>query len=153
MIRLLLPIFLLISLYGAQQIEIKAKRFEADEKKLVTKFFDHVKLTRGADVINADKAFVYFNKAKKPVKFDAIGNVTFKITHEGKRYDGRCQELIYMPMKKEYILIGDVYVHQMPDDRKIYGQKIVLDLISGNLLVEGEAKKPVKIIFKVEEKK
>ncbi len=151
--RIFLLYLFALSLFAAQEIEIKAKRFEADEKQLVTRFFGNVELTRGNDVINSDKAFVYFNKAKKPIKFDAVGNVTFKITHEGKKYEGRCGELIYMPLKKEYILIGDVYVHQMPDDRKIYGEKIVLDLIGGNLQVEGEEKKPVKIIFSIEEKK
>ena len=139
-------------LYGAQQVEVTAKRFEADQQKLVTKFFGNVVFKRGSDTIRSQKAYIHFNKDKKPIKFHAIGSVKFELSDEGKQYKGHCDELIYYPKKKEYILIGNVYVEQQPDNRRIFADRATIDLISGNVDMEAKGEKPVKLIFEVEEK-
>ncbi len=138
-------------LFGAEQVEVTAKRFEADQQKLVTRFFGNVLFKRGSDTINSQKAYIYFNKEKKPIKFQAIGSVKFELSDKGKHYKGHCEELIYYPTNKEYILTGNVYVEQQPDNRKIYADRATIDLKSGNVDVEAKGDRPVKLIFEVEE--
>ncbi|MRJ02859.1 MAG: lipopolysaccharide transport periplasmic protein LptA [Epsilonproteobacteria bacterium] len=137
------------TLWGGE-VQIKAKRLEADQKKLVTKFLGGVTFRQGDDTIRAEKAYIYFNKEKKPIKFVVVGNVRFKISHKGKRYEGSAQELVYYPFKKEYLLRKSVHITQYPDQRKISANKVVLDLRSGNLQVEGSEQRPVELIFKID---
>ncbi|MRI83259.1 MAG: lipopolysaccharide transport periplasmic protein LptA [Nitratiruptor sp.] len=149
--RWLLPLLLaLLPLVAAQEVQIKAKRLEADQKRMVTKFLGGVLFRQGRDVIRADTAYIYFNKAKKPVKFVVVGNVRFELFRKGKHYKGSAKELIYYPLKKEYLLRGNVHITQYPDERKIIAHKVILDLRSGNLRVEGSEEKPVELIFKIE---
>jgi len=138
-------------LFAAQEVEITAKRFEADRQKRVAKFFGNVIFKRGKDLIQAKKAFIYFDKNRKPVKFHAIGDVRFRVSDKEKIYKGRCQELIYYPKKKIYVFIKNVFIQQLPDGKKVYAERVVLDMVRGSLKVEGRDDRPVKLIFKVEE--
>ena len=138
-------------LYGAQEVEVSAKKLEADQNARVAKFFGEVFFKRGSDTIRAQKAYIFFDQNRKPVKFQAVGDVRFELHYLDKTYKGRCQELVYYPKKREYILTKEVYIEQLPDGKKIYAQKVILSLLDGTLEVEGEPKKPVKLIFEIEE--
>jgi len=138
-------------LFGAQEVEVVAKKFEADQEGHIAKFFDDVVFKRGDDVIKADEAYIFFDKNKKPIRFRALKNVRFELHHEGKTYKGRCEELIYFPKKREYILKKDVFVEQLPDGKKIYAEHVTLSLATGTIDVEGASKKPVKMVFEIEE--
>ncbi|WP_281951067.1 lipopolysaccharide transport periplasmic protein LptA [Nitrosophilus kaiyonis] len=149
-IALLMILFLMSAL--AEDIEITSKNFEADEKKLISIFTKDVHIKKGKDKIDAQKVIVYFDKKRKPVKYEAIKNVKFFIVLDNnKTYEGKAQKIIYLPNSKEYIFEKDVFIVQMPDQRKIYGEKIVVNKSSGKAKVEGSETKPVKFIFKVEE--
>ncbi len=150
--KVVLTILLFFATLQAAKVEIHSNRFEADQGEMVTKFFGNVEFRKGNDFIYADRAFIYFDKKKKPIKFDLIGSVRFDITKDAKRYKGHAQEILYYPRKKSYIFTGNVYIEQLPDHRKIYAQKVVLHLKGGELTVEGSEKKPVKMIFDIEEK-
>jgi len=139
------------ALYGAQEVEVVAKKFEADQDAHIAKFFEDVVFKRGEDVIESDEAYIFFDKNKKPIKFRAVKNVRFTLHHEGKTYKGRCEELIYFPKKREYILKKDVFVEQLPDGKKIYAEHVLLSLATGSIDVEGASKKPVKMVFEIEE--
>ncbi len=138
-------------LFGAREVEVSAKKLEADQNAQVAKFYGDVLFRSGDDTIRAQKAYIFFDKERKPVKFQAVGEVRFELSHGQKSYRGRCRELVYFPKKREYILIGDVYVEQLPDGKKIIAQKVLLSLSTGTLEVEGDPKKPVKLIFEIEE--
>ena len=143
-------LFSIVLAFGTQ-IEIHAKKFEANQKERIATFYGNVTLHKGSDFIYAQKAFIYFDKNKKPIKFHLLGSVKFDIKKESKRYKGKAQEIVYLPLQKRYIFIKDVYIEQLPEHRKIYAQKVVLSLADMKVKVEG-GKQPVKMIFNVEEK-
>ena len=141
----------IVWMYGGN-IEITSQKFEANQKELISKFFGKVVVKKGKDLIKADKVFIYFNKNKKPIKIIAQKNVYFTFINKAKTYRGRAQKVIYYPMKKEYFLSGNVQITELPDNKKIFAQSVVIDLASNNLSIEGNKKKPVKMIFSIEEK-
>jgi len=136
----------------AEEIEILSNTFEADEKRLVSIFKGDVKVKKGKDKIDAKKLIVYFDKNKKPIRYEALGDVIFRVVLDLNRsYEGKAQKIIYIPKKKEYIFEKDVFIVQKPQMRKIYGQKVIINKSTNQAFVEGKKDKPVKFIFKVEE--
>ncbi len=143
---------LMAMVLSAGEVQIQADRFEANQQRFFTQFIGHVILTKGKNVIKADRVYIYFNKAKKPIKIDAVGHVTFKIyDKKGKYYEGKAGKIVYFPKKKEYLLSKNVQVVQYPDQKKIYAQLVVIDLIASKIEVKGNENKPVKMILKIEE--
>ncbi len=141
----------IVWMYGSN-IEITSQKFEANQKELISKFFGKVVVKKGKDLIKADKVFIYFNKDKKPIKIIAQTDVSFTFINRAKTYKGKAQKVIYYPMKKEYFLSGNVQIVELPDNKKIFAQSVVIDLASNNLSIQGNKKKPVKMIFSIEEK-
>ena len=137
----------------AEEVQIKADRFEANQQELLSKFIGHVVFTKGKNVIKADRVYIYFNKAKKPIKVDAVGHVRFKLYDKnGKYYEGKAGKIVYFPLKKEFLLSKDVQIVQYPDQKRIYAQIVVLDLASSKIEVKGDENKPVRMILKIDEK-
>jgi len=144
--------FLFPILLYAENVEITSKNFEADEKKLISIFTGDVHIKKGKDKIRASKVIVYFDKDRKPIKYEALNNVKFKIVLDlNKTYEGRAQKIVYIPSRLEYIFEKDVYIIQKPDMRKVYGEKIILNRKTGQAVVRGTKDKPVKFIFNIEE--
>ncbi len=144
---LILPIFLF-----SENLEITSKNFEASEKKLISIFTGDVHVKKGKDRINSQKLIIYFSKDKKPIKYEALKDVTFKISLDNnKTYEGRAQKIIYIPKEMKYIFEKNVFILQKPDMRKIYGEKVILNRVTGKAIVKGNEKRPVKFIFKIEE--
>jgi len=141
------------TLLSSQQVEITADHFEASDVNKVTKFIGNVHMIKGVDELNASKVFVYFDEKKKPVRYEAIGSVKFIITmNDGKRYIGQSGRLIYIPKTEIYELYESVKLFDVKLDRKLIGEKVFVDKQSGKAKVEGNKEKPVKFIFKIEEK-
>jgi len=149
--KIFVAVFLMVISLFSQDIEITADRFEASEQQLVSKFLGNVVVKRGRDVLKAGEAYIYFNKDKKPVKIVVSKNVTFDISYKEKRYKGRASKIIYYPLKREYLFLGNVEIVELPKNQKIFAQKVYLDLKNNLLKVEGENSKPVKFILKVKE--
>jgi len=59
----------------------------------------------------------------------------------------------YYPAKSQYLLEGKAVIDDKINKRHVNGDTIVFDMITGNAKVKGSAKKPVKFIFDMEEKK
>ncbi|BCD67996.1 lipopolysaccharide transport periplasmic protein LptA [Nitratiruptor sp. YY09-18] len=150
--RIVVAILLLLSFIFAEQIEITSQKFEGDQKRLLSIFTGNVFMKKGKDIIKAQKVTIYFDKKRKPQKIIAIGKVNFTLYDKnGKYYKGNCDKAIYYPKKKEYHLFGNVAVMQLPDNKKLYSQKLVLNLLTSHVVVEGKGKKPVKMIFEIKE--
>lgn len=150
-ILIFLPLFALF----ASEVEITAKRFDGDDKSGVSKFSGAVKVLKGSDIILADTMFVYFDTARKPIRFEAIGSATFSMKEEsGKTYKGKAKTIIYYPNQKEYQLMGDAFVEYVEEKRKVYGEKIIVNDVTKKASVVGEESgKPAKFIFFLEDKK
>jgi len=143
-----------VALYAvSEQVEITADRFEASETERLTKFIGHVRMKKGLDELNASKVLVYFDKARKPLRYEAVGNASFLLHMENNRtYAGRADRLLYHPGKEIYELFGNVVLKEPRLDRTLMGEKVVVEKISGKAHVEGKEDRPVKFIFKVEDK-
>ncbi len=136
----------------AGKIEITAKKFEASQKKLISRFIGDVVIKRNQDIIKSDEVTIYFNKKRKPLKVVAKGHIEFSIVDQkGKRYKGTAKTITYFPKRKEYLLQGNVHIVQLPDNKRLIAQEIFLNLANSKLTVKGSEQKPVKMIIKIDE--
>ena len=110
-------------------------------------------ITKGKDKLVADKLVITFNKERQPLKYVASGNATIDMIMNESVYFGKAQTMIYDPIKDQYTLIKNAFLHEKVTNKKVYGEKIFVNQTTGRYEVESDGKKPVKFIFKVEEKK
>ncbi|NWF66249.1 MAG: lipopolysaccharide transport periplasmic protein LptA [Campylobacterales bacterium] len=151
--RLLLFFCLSFFMLYAQSVEITANNFEADDKKKESKFSGNVEINRTNSYIKTSTLKIFFNDKKKPIKYEAIGDCKFEIeTNDKKKYKGVSDKLIYLPFEKRYEFLGNSYLEEVQDGKKLFATEIILDEISGNAIVKGDDKKPLKFIFNLEEK-
>lgn len=152
-------IILLLSLSGlttmADQVKIVADSFDGNEKKGITVFKGNVKITKANDELNASKVSVYTDKNRTPYRYEAEGNVSFYIDLKENNaiYKGDAHKVIYHPKKQKYQFYGDVHLYQLKTDRKIFGEKVILNAKDGNAKAIGKDKAPVIMIFNIEDKK
>jgi len=142
----------LASFLFAAEVEITSNKFFADEKAQRAEFTGNVVIVKQKDILKADKVLVDFNNKNEPIKYTAIGNVNADLTINEKRYKAKGTNFIYDPNKSIYSLWGDAFIHELDSDKKIYGEKIDVDQLTGTYRVDGKGNTPVKVIFKVEEK-
>ncbi len=144
--------FVLISIGAAENVEITADHFEADQLKKITEFIGNVHMKKGNDELNASKVLVFFDKNRKPIRYEAVGKSSFIVyMQNGRYYVGRADRLVYLPKKEVYELYGNVVLKEPLLERTIFGEKVVVEKSTGRARVKGDEKRPVKFIFKVEE--
>lgn len=136
------------SLASAENLDIQAQKVFADEKKGITIATGKVKMIKGEDKLNADEVRIYVNKARKPLKFEAIGNVDFLLlTQDGRRLKGKSDTLIYLVQANEYQLIGKAQVQEIGKPNFLRGEKITLNNDNNFANVESSGKAPVRVII------
>ena len=143
-------------LFAQQKLIVDAQNFEANDKKGITSFWGNVKMKMGKDKLSGDKINIYFtskNGKKTPEKFIATGNVDFNIVTKIKHYIGKGNKIIYSPSKQEYTVIGNGYLAEKNSDRKIYGDKIYINQVSGEAKVSGKKDRPVRFIINLGDSK
>jgi len=152
--HILISLLLLIAtLHASDKVQVKAESFEADEKKNISIFKGNVHLEKSDDSLRADIVTIYFDKNKHPLRYEATGNVSFKVSVENKSlYSGKAGKLIYRPSSNTYQLFDDVVVEDIISERKLMGNEVTLNLDSGHAKVIGKKKKPVVMTFSVDEK-
>lgn len=136
----------------AAEVEITSNNFFADEKIRKAEFTGNVIIVKQKDKFKADKVLVDFNSKNEPVKYTAVGNVDVDIIINEKRYKAKGKNFTYEPDKSLYSLWGDAFIHELDSDKKIYGEKIDVDQLTGRYRVDGNSSTPVKFILKIEEK-
>ncbi|MBF7070109.1 lipopolysaccharide transport periplasmic protein LptA [Aliarcobacter butzleri] len=139
----------------SETLIIDAQDFQADDKKGISIFTGNVKIKMGEDKLNAQRVDVFFetdNKTnnKTPLRYEATGKADFEIVTKDKHYVGNGDKIIYSPQKEEYTIIGNGFIHEQNDDRKIYGDTIYVNQLSGEAKVKGSENKPVKFIINVD---
>ena len=138
-----------------EKLIIDALDFKMDDKKGISIFTGDVKMKMSQDKLNAQKVQVFFENTqngKTPTKYIATGKVDFEINTNEKHYIGNGEKLIYEPAKQKYLVSGNGYLEDINTQRKIYGEEIYVDQISGEASVKGTAKKPVRFIIDLENK-
>lgn len=139
----------------SQTLIVDAQNFEANDKKGISTFTGKVKIQMGKDKLNANKVEIYFaskkgSTGKIPSKYIATGNVDFVIVTPTMHYAGKGNKIIYSPLKEEYTVIGNGFLHEKKNNRKIYGEKIYVNQLTGEAKVSGSEDKPVRFIINVE---
>lgn len=138
----------------SETLVIDAQDFQADDKKGVSIFTGNVKIKMGQDKLNANRVDVFFttNKENKkvPLRYEAMGNADFEIVTEDKHYIGNGDKIIYSPQKEEYTIIGNGFLQEKNDDRKVYGDTIFVNQLTGEAKVKGNENKPVRFIINVD---
>ena len=139
----------------SETLIIDAQDFQADDKKGISIFTGNVKIKMGEDKLNAQRVDVFFETDKKtnnktPLRYEATGKADFEIVTKDKHYVGNGDKIIYSPQKEEYTIIGNGFIHEQNDDRKIYGDTIYVNQLSGEAKVKGSENKPVKFIINVD---
>jgi lipopolysaccharide export system protein LptA len=143
----------MVAVLNAETVEVVADKFYADEIKQVTEFSGHVVVTKGKDKLVANKVTINFNKKKQPLKYIATGAAKIDMVMKDKVYFGSAETMIYDPMKDQYTLVTNAFLHEKITNKKVYGDRIWVDQKTGRYEVDSDGKKPVKFIFKVDEKK
>jgi len=148
-------LFFFLSVLGvlqAQELQIKAATFNADQKTGISVFEGDVNIIKDSDELNASKVTVYLNQERKPTKFVAEKDVSFFIkTQDGALYSGKAQKVIYLPLAKEYRFYKQVNLKQLDENKEIIGEEVFLNSIEGKAYAKGGEKEPVIMIFDLNE--
>ena len=134
---------------------IDADNFQGDDKKGISTFTGNVKIKKGQDKLNANKVDVYFVLDKKtnkrtPIKYEATGKADFEIYSSNKHYVGNGDKVIYVPETEDYTIVGNGYLEEKVENRKVYGDEIYVNQLSGEAKVKGNENKPVRFIINVD---
>lgn len=151
MVRAVVFALALVAGVFASQIEISSNSFYANENERIGEFTGNVRVRRGSDELMADKAVVYFNASRQPLKYIASGNASFRANIKGKRYSGSGNELIYDAKAGTYTIVGKAHIREIDSDKNVYGERIVIDQKSGTYSVGSGENKPVRFIFNVKD--
>ncbi|AXX84469.1 organic solvent tolerance protein OstA [Aliarcobacter skirrowii] len=157
--RIFLILILAISTLIAknEKLTIDAVYFQAEDSRNVATFEINVKIQMGEDRLNAQKLELFFeidkDTNKKVVsKYEATKKADFEIYSNGKLYKGSGDKIIYEPKKDEYNIIGNAFLHEVNEDRKVYGDHIYINQLNGEARVKGNEKKPVRFILNIDNK-
>ena len=146
---ILLTLFL-TSLLLSEELKIKAISFNADENTGISVFTGDVSIVKQHDELNASEVTIFVDKENQPIKFIAVGDVSFNIqTKQGSVYKGKAGKVIYLPNEKEYHFFKDVHLTQVDDKKEIIGEEVVLKTTEGKAYAKGVKSEPVIMIFNI----
>lgn len=145
---MILCIFALNLMYAAKPdvIDIVAQNFQIVGN--VTTITGNVDIKKGSDRLFADKVIVYTDKARKPLKYEAIGNVRFSIITTDKReLKGKSNRLVYQVKQNEYRLYDNAFVEEIGKPNVLKGDEIVLSGSGDYANIVGKKKAPARVTF------
>lgn len=131
----------------AEKVEITSDSMNAMDLDKEVHFIGNAKVKQLKDWIHADKIIVHLTKDNQAEMYEAIGNVKFEFQNEKGHYLGNANEVEYYPLKSLYILIDNAKVKDLKNKRTAQGDKITVDMLTGNSKVVSTQNKPVKFTF------
>ena len=120
---------LFMGVINAEQVQVTADNFFADENKQISTLNGNVVIKKGAyDTLNSDKVDIFFDANRQPIKYE--------------------------PANETYTLSGSAYLHDETNKREVFGEKIIVNQTNATYEVKSANSKnaPAKLIFEVEEK-
>ncbi|MEA3553248.1 MAG: LptA/OstA family protein [Campylobacterota bacterium] len=136
-------------------LNIDATHFEADEKKNLMYFKGDVKMTKNKDVLNSQKLYINTKPSlsdptkQEPKDYKAVGNVSFVLYTVDNVIRGKGDTVLYFPEKQKYIIIGNGYLEDEKDGKRITAEKIYIDEKTGHTKIDGQKNKPIKFRLKL----
>ncbi len=137
----------------AEKVEVTSDSMNAVESKKEVHFMGNAKVKQLKDWIHADEIIVHLDANHKAQMYEAIGTVTFEFQNEKGHYIGSAQKVEYYPLKSLYVLSNKANVKDILNKRTAKGDKITVDMKTGNSHVVGSKKKPVKFTFDTDKSK
>lgn len=132
-------------------IDITANNFKSVGN--TTTITGNVKIKKGTDLLNANKVVVFTDSARKPLYYEATGDVTFVIITQDKReLSGSGNRLVYDVKTNQYRLYDNAYVAEKGTTNVLRGDEIVLSGDGGYANIVGKATKPARVIFSLDNK-
>ena len=147
-----MALFFTSSLF-AEKVEVTSDKMHTESLKKEVHFVGNAKVKKEQDWIHSDRIIVFFNENNETKQYKAIGNVDFEFKNEKGHYKGKADTVEYFPIKSLYILTGKANVDDLMNKRSVKGDKITVDMLTGDSIVKGSKKKPVKFIFEMKDKK
>ena len=144
--------FLMLTSLQAAEVQITADKFFADETKKLSTFDGNVKVIRESDKLTSKKLVIEFDDKKQPIRYIATGDAKANMLMKAKKYYAEAEKMTYEPSKSVYILEKKAFLHDLETDKKVYGDYIKVNQVSGQYEVDAKGGNPVKFIFKVEDK-
>jgi len=162
--RILSILFLIISCSVSSSaqgsyLNIDASFFEADESKQIMIFKGDVKMTKNKDILLCQKLVINTVPSKDnpkkqiPKEYKATGDVQFTINTAQNILKGKGDTVLYYPNQLKYIIIGNGYLEDTKEGKRVSANKIYIDEKTGHTKIDGDENKPVKFRLKIEEKK
>jgi len=154
---IVLSICLFFTNVHAEKVEITSDSMNAENMKKEVHFVGNVTIKQSENWLHGDTVIVYFDENNETNKYEAIGTVTFEFKKEKSFYKGSADKVTYFPSKSQYLLEGKAVIDDKINKRHVNGEKIELDMLTGNAKVKGAVNakgkiKPVKFIFDMESK-
>ena len=143
-------ILLLTQLTLAEKLEITSDTMHAESLNHEIHFVGNARVEQLKDWITADEIIVYLNENNKTDRYEAIGKANFEFENEKGHYLGNADIVKYYPDKTIYELVGKAKTKDLLNKRTVKGEKITVNMKTGNSKVIGGKDKhgknvPVKI--------
>lgn len=139
-----------ISLALSQTIEVSAINFKGAEKELKATLSDNVSVKSEQGILKCELLVIFYDKNKKPIKYEASKNLNFDIKLKASHYSGVANKLIYTANDDKYTMLGDVYVKDKITNRDIKADKIIFNAKTGDYMISGKSQnEPVKFKFEM----
>jgi lipopolysaccharide export system protein LptA len=161
MVKKIFLFLLLLITFGYaedQYLNIDADFFEADEQKQRMYFKGHVKMTKQQDILTSKTLLINMQASAKdknkqvPKDYVASGNVQFTIHTKDNILKGKGDNVYYYPDEKKYVIVGDGYLEDIKEGKKVTADKIYVDEKTGYSKVDSKAGQPVKFRLKLDNK-
>lgn len=137
----------------ANELEITSQSYKGDQKKGISVFSGDVKVKKGEDLLSAHEITIYTDSSNKPDKLVADGNVSFYVVAQNNStYKGNAGKVVYLPKEKEYQFYENVHLLELGEKKEIKGDKVIVNMLSGEASASGALKEPVKMIFQLKDK-
>lgn len=149
--RALILFFACFTVLMADRIEVKALNFYADENAGKSVLSGDVVVKRDRDILSSDELVIFMDKSRKPIRYEAQKNAKFSISLRGKSYKGSGDKFIYNVNKDIYEIAGNAFIHELESDKKLYGDRIIVDRKANIYRVQSKDNKPARFIFELEE--
>ena len=152
---------LVISITGANAEEnylnIDSKHFESQTQKNVLYFKGDVKMTKNKDILLCQSLVINTKASSKdktkqvPKDYKATGDVSFTLHTVDNILKGKGDVVYYYPDEKRYIIIGNGYLEDTKEGKKIIAEKIYINELTGQTKIDGGKNKPIKFRMRLNE--
>ncbi len=156
-------VFLLLSitvLNGEENyLNIDAKHFESNTQKNVLYFNGDVKMTKNNDILLCQKLVINTEASPAdptkqiPKDYKATGDVSFILYTVDNVLKGKGDVVYYYPKEMKYIIIGNGFLEDTKEGKKIHAEKIYIDELTGRTKIDGGKNKPIQFRLRLNPEK